>query len=411
MSDTLEALHCAAIANPSDRTVRLVYADALDETGDPVHVARAEFIRRQIELEAVAHDIHRLGVLTDRASELFETNWLAWWVPVAKAAKLPDPHVPRKRVRDRVARAVRRPRRPANWPYSHTTAEPAVHLAEYGLEFKFVGGFPEEVRFRNFDAPEGGPVLVHHWGDAMPLTRLSFAPDISAAQWERVDGPHLARLADLSFEALQPEVAQAVAESLHLAALTHLAVNPHGSDRDAIRAMVALPPWAGLRTLKFTGRMSPDGVRDLAHGCTLKHLEELDVTLGNPGFLPSPLGEIVSGVLQVFARMVEIPGTQGPRWADYGPALEALAATAWVRRLRVLRIVSGHHGGLFGLIGERLYGGSEATAQVIPDAAVLALAAAVTTDKLERLVLPAAVVGPSVREDLTSRLGGRVAFA
>ena len=62
-------------------------------------------------------------------------------------------------------------------------------------------------------------------------------------------------------------------------------------------------------------------------------------------------------------------------------------------------------------LGERLYGGSDATTQLIPDAAVLALASAVATDKLERLVLPAAVVGPSVREELTTRLGPRVAFA
>ena len=410
MSDTLDALHRAVIANPPDRTVRLVYADALDETGDPVHIARAEFIRTQLELQTATHDAYRLGVLTYRASELFETNWLAWWAPAAEAAKLPDPHVPRKRVRDRPARAVRKPRRPANWPYSHTTADTTVHLAEYGLSFKFAGGFPEEVRFRNYDAPEGGPVLVHRWGDASPLARLSFAPDIRAAQWQRVDGPHLSRLAEVSFEALQPEAAQVVAESPHLAALSRLAVNPHGSDAGAIRAMVTLPPWSELRALKFTGRLSPDGVRDVAHGCTLKHLEELDLTLGNPGFFPGPLGEIVSGVLQAFARMVAFPGTEGPRWIEYGPALEALAAAPWVRRLRVLRILSGHHSGLLGLLGERFYGGTETRADAIPDAAVLALASAVTTDKLERLVLPAAVVGPSVREELTTRLGGRVVF-
>src|SRR5262245_57318433 len=119
MSDTLDALHRAVIASPPDRTVRLVYADALDETGEAVHVARAEFIRAQIETETAKPDAQRLGVLADRCRELFEAHWLAWWAPVAEAAKLPYPHVPGKRVRDRLARAVRR-RRPANWPYSHT---------------------------------------------------------------------------------------------------------------------------------------------------------------------------------------------------------------------------------------------------------------------------------------------------
>ena len=89
MSDTLDALHRAVIENPPDRTVRLVYADALEETGEPANVARADFIRTQLELETVEHDADRRGALTDRASELFEANWLSWWAPVAEAAKLP----------------------------------------------------------------------------------------------------------------------------------------------------------------------------------------------------------------------------------------------------------------------------------------------------------------------------------
>ena len=49
---TLAALHRAVVASPEDRTVRLVYADALDETGDADDAARAEFIRTQIELQS-----------------------------------------------------------------------------------------------------------------------------------------------------------------------------------------------------------------------------------------------------------------------------------------------------------------------------------------------------------------------
>ena len=135
----------------------------------------------------------------------------------------------------------------------HTTAEPTVELAEYGLSFKFVGGFPEEVRFRNFDDPEGGPVLVHQWGNAIPLSRLSFTFYLSAAQWERVNGAHLTRLAALSFDALLPEVAQAIAASPHLAALEYLAATVHGSDTDAIRALVSFPRWSG------TANARPDG--------------------------------------------------------------------------------------------------------------------------------------------------------
>ena len=81
-------------------------------------------------------------------SELFEANWLAWWRPIAESAGLPYPHVPAKRVRDRIARVVRGQRRHANWPYSHTTADTEVHLVEYGMTFRFAGGFPRSLRRR-----------------------------------------------------------------------------------------------------------------------------------------------------------------------------------------------------------------------------------------------------------------------
>ena len=168
MSETLDALHRAVIANPTDRTVRLVYADALDESGEPAFRTRAEFIRAQIESESAGHDAHRLDALSQQCSQLFESNWLAWWAPVAEAAGLPYPHVAGKRIRDRVGRVggTGPRRRPANWPYTITTADTTVHLAEYGLSFGFKAGFPEEVRFRNFDTPEGGPRLTHRWGGA-----------------------------------------------------------------------------------------------------------------------------------------------------------------------------------------------------------------------------------------------------
>ena len=49
MTDT-EALLQSVLAHPADDLPRLVYADYLDETGDPVLSARAEFIRVQCEL-------------------------------------------------------------------------------------------------------------------------------------------------------------------------------------------------------------------------------------------------------------------------------------------------------------------------------------------------------------------------
>lgn len=48
--NTLDAMYQAIIDSPADDTVRLVYADALDEAGGVENTARAEFIRVQCEL-------------------------------------------------------------------------------------------------------------------------------------------------------------------------------------------------------------------------------------------------------------------------------------------------------------------------------------------------------------------------
>ncbi len=47
----LEALYAAILAQPEEDTPRLIYADALDERGQPGDAARAEFIRVQVELD------------------------------------------------------------------------------------------------------------------------------------------------------------------------------------------------------------------------------------------------------------------------------------------------------------------------------------------------------------------------
>jgi len=51
----LDALLAGILANPVDDIVRMIYADALEETGEPEDVARAEFIRLQIALAKLSH--------------------------------------------------------------------------------------------------------------------------------------------------------------------------------------------------------------------------------------------------------------------------------------------------------------------------------------------------------------------
>lgn len=407
---SLEALHRAVVANPEDHTVRLVYADALDEAGGKSDAARAEFIRSQIELATRPEGDPTAADIAARCRKLFEEHWLGWWRPVCLASSLPPPHTPSRRLRDRIVQALGEAH-PAGWPYFRSGTDPTtINLSGTGMSIRFAAGFPEEVRFLSTEGSVGGPGLPHHWGDAMPLVRLAFSSAITPIEWQQIEGPHLDRLSSLTFDRVLPDTTMLVALSPHLAALKHLSINPYEANPDAIRLIVQSPVWRGLRSLHFTGRLPPAAVHELAAQCRLEQLEALDLILGNPVDLGGgAVGQLLTDVVRVVARVFAFP-TAATQWHEYGPALEALAASPWVRNLRRLSITLGGAQRLLGMLGDRLYGTAERGADLIPDSAFHALVGGLNLDTLERLVLPAAVMGPSVREELTTRLGSRVAF-
>src|SRR5262245_60148542 len=70
--------------HPHDDAPRLVYADALEETGEPVKVARAEFIRLQCELAQPDDGANRTA-LEERAAALEKEHRAAWTVSLPGA--------------------------------------------------------------------------------------------------------------------------------------------------------------------------------------------------------------------------------------------------------------------------------------------------------------------------------------
>jgi uncharacterized protein (TIGR02996 family) len=70
----LQAIH----DNPEDDTTRLVYADFLEERGDP----RGEFIRLEVELWTMSPDDPRYEGLDRRRQELLEDNRSRWVGPL-----------------------------------------------------------------------------------------------------------------------------------------------------------------------------------------------------------------------------------------------------------------------------------------------------------------------------------------
>jgi uncharacterized protein (TIGR02996 family) len=407
MLSTLEMLYQAVIDSPSDRTIRLVYADALEESGLPVHVAHAEFIRAEIELEQagelrVDHVAH--AALRDM---LFEEWAIDWWRPLCLAAGLPVPHVPGRKVRDRMVRALRRPRWPRNWPYRYSVSDRTILADEYGLTVRFGGGFPEEIRFHSVRTPEGGVELIHRWGDAVPLVRLALGFTVSLDEWERIDGPHLRRLPELCFDRLSPDTAAGVVRSAHLNSLRRLTAGPMGTDPEVIRLLVAEPCWRDLRSLRLTGRVSPEGVRVLGAACTLEHLEELDITLGDPREYGSPIGEILNDLLRLFRQSVAFP-LPPARWSAFGASLEDLAARPWVSRLRCLTIRTADLGGFRALVGMLFETPREEAEEFVPDQSLRAVADGLDPGKLDTLVLPTALVSLPLRTELAGRFGMRL---
>ncbi len=68
----------AIAANPADDLPRLVYADFLEETDEPHHIARAHFIRTQIALETLhprTREFREAKALERQLQEAFEHAW------------------------------------------------------------------------------------------------------------------------------------------------------------------------------------------------------------------------------------------------------------------------------------------------------------------------------------------------
>jgi uncharacterized protein (TIGR02996 family) len=76
----LSAIH----ADPDDESLRLIYADWLDEHGDDLGRARAELIRAQCELERLPPDDERRPGLEKRVRRLVKDHGKVWTEPMRK---------------------------------------------------------------------------------------------------------------------------------------------------------------------------------------------------------------------------------------------------------------------------------------------------------------------------------------
>jgi uncharacterized protein (TIGR02996 family) len=79
----------AIVADVNSDVPRLQYADFLDETGEPAHAARAEFIRVQCALEGMSKNDPRHDELRSREKALLRGHWREWFEPIRELLREP----------------------------------------------------------------------------------------------------------------------------------------------------------------------------------------------------------------------------------------------------------------------------------------------------------------------------------
>jgi uncharacterized protein (TIGR02996 family) len=228
-----EAFLRAVIEQPDDDLPRLVYADWLDEHGEP---ERAEFIRVQCELARLPLDGPRAGKLRNREQALLGGNrWRQW----------------------------------------------AGSLAAFADEFHYRRGFVEGLTL-------GAAAFLRHTAAILAAAPLSHVRLTDA--WEEIDklaaSPHLERIRRLSLwgNHLRDEDVSRLAESPHLAYLEWLdlgwnLIGPAGAE-----ALAQSPHFLSLSFLDLSSNeLGAAGARALARSIFFQPLQALSLEATNLG--------------------------------------------------------------------------------------------------------------------------------
>src|SRR5438067_2325053 len=307
MSDE-KALLAAICEHPHDDTPRLVYADWLEETGEPAKVARAEFIRIQCELARVEEDDPRRPRLQKREEQLERRYWKAW------AADLPG-------------KRSESPEFQRGFPWPGNVAFSAEALADVR---------PDQLRGRpiwwlgfNVTAENWRTVLAWPHLDRVYQVKLEGPfPRGWAAAVARCPG--LRNVSELSFGRVpvRPADLRVILDAWAGRALATLGLWDYPVGDKVIRVLARHPTAARLRKLDlYRVGLTPAGLRLLASGRGLTGLRELDIhgdPIGDDGLaelLRSPhlhalrkLDLIRTGITDVgAAALADCPGLAGLR--------------------------------------------------------------------------------------------------
>jgi uncharacterized protein (TIGR02996 family) len=296
------AFQKAIAADPSDLTGRLVYADFLEETGEPSSVARAAFIRAQIEADGLPPNDPRRAELSGLADGLFAEHWIDWWAPVCAAVGLLPPHVPGNGLRERFARALGTSRPPGS-PYQAGPSEVGVLPSGPGmfgrtdqlLRAWFRRGFPEGLALAGKLTSWAQP--IRRFAASFPLRRLQVSL-VASEDWVALAGEHLRHVEQLRVTGCRPEPVATILASPHLGGVTDLTLFPDrthlGWAENQLRTLLASPLAPRLTSL--TVELFTEGEAAVFAGARrLDALAGLSVRtqLGEPG-VDYGAGEVIT---------------------------------------------------------------------------------------------------------------------
>jgi uncharacterized protein (TIGR02996 family) len=251
------AFLAAIIADPDDDSPRLVYADWLEERGDP----RGAFIRLQCALERASADDPRRPALEDEADDLLADHEAEWTAPLRSAA-----------------RGWRFRRGFVEWvEVDGTTFQEQAEswFAAFplrGVHFQRVTGQPRPKAATLAANPLLGRLETLEFSG-----RLLDDRDVR----ELATSPHLSRLTALCLRGQEIEAAglAAILHSPWMVQLRRLDLRDCRSIGDrAARLLAAAPQGSGLRILSLAAtNLTARGVADLFGSKCLTGLRELDV--------------------------------------------------------------------------------------------------------------------------------------
>ncbi|MBN9119602.1 MAG: TIGR02996 domain-containing protein [Planctomycetes bacterium] len=289
----------------ADDRPRLVYADFLDDSGEP---ERAELIRVQLALARLGEDDPRRPALSDRQAELLARNRADWTAHLAGLVVSVDF---RRGIPD-------------------SASVDAVTFLERGAELF------TRLRVRRLRLLDAGPVLAKL--AVSPLLANVRELDLCSAELgnnglaQLVKSPHLKRLdaLDLGFNALDDGGVEALARSYTLPALTHLALNDNDRITFAgLRALAESPFFAGLTALDVSGNdISETGIQAVVASRAMARLRTFRVNnnpIGDGGIAALAGSPLVGRVLKTDPRLDLRAGAIGPAGAGALAACPALA--------------------------------------------------------------------------------------